>query len=72
MGYSGPMGYGLRIPANQLGGWRGLWGVRGYGLFPIWVMRGSTVVDMREIRHEFSIVSEGLIGMLPVLTLPLF
>ena len=43
MGYSGPMGYGLRIPANQLGGWRGLWGVRGYGLFPIWVMRGSTV-----------------------------
>ena len=44
MGYSGPMGYGLRIPANQLGGWRGLWDVRGYGLFPIWVMRGSTVV----------------------------
>ena len=44
MGYSGPMGYGLRIPANQLGGWRGLWGVRGYGLFPIWVMRGSTVI----------------------------
>ena len=29
------------------------------------------LVNMREIRHEFSIVSEGLIDMLPVLVLPL-
>ena len=31
----------------------------------------TALIDMREIRHEFSIVSEGLIGMLPVLVLPL-
>ena len=30
------------------------------------------LVDMHEIRHEFSIVLEGLISMLPVLVLPLF
>ena len=29
------------------------------------------LVSMHEIRHEFAIVSEGLIGMLPVLVLPL-
>ena len=29
------------------------------------------LVNMREIRHEFSIVLEGLVGMLPVLVLPL-
>ena len=29
------------------------------------------LVSMREIRHEFSIVLEELIGMLPVLVLPL-
>ena len=28
-------------------------------------------VNMHEIRHEFSIVLEGLVGMLPVLVLPL-
>ena len=29
------------------------------------------LVNMREIHHEFSIVLEGLVGMLPVLVLPL-
>ena len=29
------------------------------------------LVNMCEICHEFSIVSEGLVGMLPVLVLPL-
>ena len=29
------------------------------------------LVNMHEIRHEFSIVLEGLVGMLPVLVLPL-
>ena len=31
MGYCGLMGYGLQIPANQLGGPNFLWVIRGYG-----------------------------------------
>ena len=43
MGYSGPMGYGMQFPANQLGGWLKLWDLRGYGLSGVWVKRDSTV-----------------------------
>ena len=43
MGYCGPMGYGVRFPAHQVGGWPGLWVKRGYGLPEVWVKRGSTV-----------------------------
>ena len=32
MGYDRPMGYGLEIPANQVGLWMVLWDMRGYGL----------------------------------------
>ena len=44
MGYCGPMGYGLQIPAHRVGGSILLWGMRGYGLSQVWVMRSSTVV----------------------------
>jgi hypothetical protein len=44
MGYCGPMGYGMQFPANQVGGQLRLWGIRGYGLSGVWVIRGSTVV----------------------------
>jgi hypothetical protein len=38
------MGYGLQIPAHQLGGpKRVLWDFWGYGLSNAWVMRVSTV-----------------------------
>ena len=43
MGYCGLMGYGLQIPANQLGGPNFLWVIRGYGFSQAWVMRVSTV-----------------------------
>jgi hypothetical protein len=32
MEYSGPMGYGMQIPAHQVGGQVALWDIRGYGL----------------------------------------
>ena len=44
MGYCGPMGYGVKIPAHRVGGPEKLWVIRGYGLSEVWVMRGSTVV----------------------------
>jgi len=37
------MGYGLQIPAYQLGGPKSLWDFRGYGLSNAWVMRVLTV-----------------------------
>ncbi|KAF9481933.1 hypothetical protein BDN70DRAFT_971769 [Pholiota conissans] len=43
MGYCGPMGYGLQMPAHRVGGWIFLWDIRGYGLSQAWVMRVSTV-----------------------------
>ena len=33
----------LHFPANQLGGRKMLWGLRGYGFSDVWVKRGSTV-----------------------------
>ena len=44
MGYYGPMGYGVKFPANRPRGRLNLWGKRGYGLRQVWVKRGSTVV----------------------------
>ena len=43
MGYCGPMGYGVKIPAHRVGGPEKLWVIRGYGLTEVWFMRGSTV-----------------------------
>ena len=52
MGYCGPMGYGVEFPANGLGGWKKLWGKRGYGLREVWVRRGLTVVIIK-VRGKF-------------------
>jgi len=43
MGYYGPMGFSIEIPAHQVGGPENLWGTRGYGLSEVWDMRVSTV-----------------------------
>ena len=43
IGYRGLMGYGMGIPAYQSRIITPLWGFGGYGLFTLWVMRGSTV-----------------------------
>ena len=43
-GYCGLMGYGLQIPAHQLGGPKMAWDFRGYGLSEAWVKRVLTVV----------------------------
>jgi hypothetical protein len=42
-GYRGLMGYGVQIPAHQLGGPKKAWDFRGYGLSEAWVMGVSTV-----------------------------
>src|ERR1700678_3249948 len=43
-GYCRLMGYGVEIPAHQVGGQEKLWDIRVYGLSKVWVMRVSTVV----------------------------
>jgi hypothetical protein len=43
MGYGRFMGYAMHFPANQLGGPKMLWGLRGYGFSEVWVKTGSTV-----------------------------
>jgi hypothetical protein len=43
MGYHRIMGYGMQIPAYRRRRIARLWGVRGYGLFRLWVKRGPTV-----------------------------
>ena len=59
MGYCGFMGYGIKIPAHRVGGFKILWGIRGYGLSGLWVKRGSTVLNAspldqsRYTRHHF-------------------
>ena len=45
MGYYGPMGFSIEIPAHQVGGPENLWGIRGYGLSEVWDMGVSTVLD---------------------------
>ena len=49
MGYCGLMGYGLQIPAHQLGGPKWVWDFRGYGLSGAWVKRVSTVMSKCEV-----------------------
>ena len=49
-GYCGLMGYGLQIPAHQLGGPKMAWDFRGYGLSEAWVKRVSTVVLLHKLR----------------------
>src|SRR6266702_2741453 len=44
MGYDGLMGYGMQIPAYQLGGLTFLWGIRGYGLR--YGLRGVRLYEM--------------------------
>ena len=43
-GYRGLMGYGMKIPAHQLGGPKMAWDFRGYGLSEAWVKGVSTVL----------------------------
>ena len=43
-GLSGCMGYGMRLPANQLGGLRKVCGIRGYGLSGLWITREDSIV----------------------------
>ena len=38
------MGYGMKIPAQQVGGLLRVWVMRGYGLIGVWDIRGSTVI----------------------------
>ena len=40
------MGYGYKIPANQLGKWKNLWVSREYGLYLVCVRRELTVVTL--------------------------
>ena len=54
MGYHGLMGYGVQIPAHQLGGPKKLWDFRGYGLSGAWVTRVSTVLACLEYIAESS------------------
>ena len=43
MDYCRLMGYGMKFPANQLGGSKKIWDLRVYGLSGVWVKRVSTV-----------------------------
>ena len=52
MGYDGPMGYGLKIPAYQTGGYKTLWIIRGYGLYGLWVKRGLTVSTLAKMYRD--------------------
>ena len=46
MGYHGIMGYGAQIPAYRYRRIALLWGIRGYGLFTLWVKRGLSVLQV--------------------------
>ena len=57
MGYKPPnsygvwdMGFGVKIPANQLGKCENVCGMREYGLYGVWVTRESTVVALQVLR----------------------
>jgi hypothetical protein len=47
IGFHGPMGFTLKIPANQLGIMKNLWGIRGYRFAGVWDKRGSTVMSKK-------------------------
>jgi hypothetical protein len=69
MGYgiSHFMGYGLEIPAYQVGGLKKPWGIRGYGLYPLWVKRGSTVSISKPDMVTEQTLSDSLLCSTPVL-----
>ncbi|KIJ98984.1 hypothetical protein K443DRAFT_102980 [Laccaria amethystina LaAM-08-1] len=46
------MGYGVQIPAHQLGGPKKTWDFRGYGLSEAWVTGVSTVIRMMGLDPE--------------------
>ena len=57
MGYKPPnsygvwdMGFGVKIPANQLGKCENVCGMREYGLYGVWITRESTVVALQVLR----------------------
>ena len=43
MGFHSFMGYGLKFPTHRVSGPKNVWEIRGYGLYPLWVKRDSTV-----------------------------
>ena len=51
MGYCGLMGYGVQIPANQVGGLKMLWYFKVYGLSKVWVMGVLTVISYSAQSH---------------------
>jgi hypothetical protein len=46
------MGYGHKIPANQLGRQENVWVTREYGLSGVWIIRESTVYFMTSPSRE--------------------
>jgi hypothetical protein len=52
VGYCGPMGYGMQLPANQVGRRLELWDIRGYLLSEVWVMRSPTVLTEQFVHSE--------------------
>ncbi|KIJ93365.1 hypothetical protein K443DRAFT_112149, partial [Laccaria amethystina LaAM-08-1] len=52
IGYCRIMGYGLQIPAHQLGGPKRVWDFWGYGLSNAWVMRVLTVLLFMFIYYQ--------------------
>ena len=49
------MDYGSKNTANELRKPKNVWVMRGYGLYLVWVIRGSTVMDMWLHESEFLI-----------------
>ena len=58
-GYCRLMGYGLQIPAHQLGGPKMAWDFRGYGLSEAWVKRVSTVVTIMDMEQKKKYLYKG-------------
>jgi hypothetical protein len=60
MGYGLLRTYGLWYaipPATQVGGWLKLWGMGGYGLSEVWVIRGLTVPHTQRDLHTIWVVA---------------
>ena len=49
MAYYNSMGYGVQIPANQVGGSIRLWVITSYGLSHVWVKTVSTVATVPQL-----------------------
>ena len=52
MGYHRLMGYGVKIPAHQVGGQEKLWDIRVYRLSKVWGMRVLTEVIIWPCRAQ--------------------